>query len=104
VAELFALTTAEVKPAITTANYQIILLTLNWEQSLIVIHLRGENGELKEFRYGGPTGTDADRTKARGLIVALNKANLSTTSLQKRILNQLVTDGLLSGTVTGTPE
>lgn len=103
-AELFSLTAAEVTPAITTANYQIVLLVLNWEQSLIVIHLRGEHGELKEFRYGGSTGTDADRTKARNLIVALNKANLSTTSLQKRILNQLVTDGLLSGTVTGTPE
>jgi len=59
---------------------------------------------LKEFRYGGPAGTDADRTKAHNLMVALNKANLTIKSLQKRILEQLTTDGLLLGTVNGTPE
>lgn len=37
------------------------------------------------------------------LIVSLNKANLSTTSLEKRILNQLISSGLIAGTVSGTP-
>ena len=36
------------------------------------------------------------------LIIALNKANLSTTSLEKRILNQLIASGYLAGTVSGT--
>lgn len=102
--ELLALTTAEVTPAVTTANYHVILLSLHWERAEIVIHLRGDNGELKEFRYGGSTGTPVERTKATNLMIALNKSNLSTVSLQKRVLNQLVTDGLLAGAVTGTPD
>ena len=37
------------------------------------------------------------------LIISLNKANLSTTSLERRIINQLVSSGFLAGTVSGTP-
>lgn len=37
------------------------------------------------------------------LIVSLNKANLSTTSLEKRILNQLISSGFLEGSISGTP-
>lgn len=103
-AELFTLTTAEVTPAITTDNYRVIYLALHWERAEIVIHLRGDHAELKEFRYGGPSASQADKTKALNMMIALNKANLSTNSLHKRILNQLVTDGLLAGSVTGTPD
>ena len=40
------------------------------------------------------------------LIISLNKANLSTAgnSLEARVLNQLITSGYLSGSVTGNPE
>ena len=40
------------------------------------------------------------------LIRALNTANLSTpgNSLEQRIIAQLVTNGVLAGTVTGTPQ
>ena len=38
------------------------------------------------------------------LIVSLNKANFSTISLERRIINQLVTSGYLTGTVSGTPQ
>ncbi len=49
------------------------------------------------FQYDGATATS--------LMVALNKANLSTSSLHKRVLQQLVADGKLTvGTVTGTPD
>lgn len=102
--ETFVLTTAEVKPAISTANYRLILLHLDWEQALIVIHLRGENGELREFRYGGPNADADGKTKAITLMVALNKANLSIKSLQRRVLEQLAADGLLLGAVSGTPD
>jgi len=36
------------------------------------------------------------------LIVSLNKQNLSTISLEKRILNQLVASGFITGAVSGT--
>ena len=95
-AETLVLTTAEVTPQITTTDYRVIYLLLDWEQKLIVIHLRGTNGERKEFRYEG--------TVALNLMVALNKSDLSIKSLQRRILEKLIADGKLSGSVTGTPD
>ena len=95
-AETLVLTTAEVTPQITTTDYRVIYLLLDWDSKLIVIHLRGTNGERKEFRYEG--------TVALNLMVALNKSDLSVKSLQRRILEKLIADGKLSGSVTGTPD
>jgi hypothetical protein len=104
VAESLTLTNAEVIPAVSTGFYRVVYLAMHWEQSLIVIHLRGEHGELKEFRYGGSTAPSAEKTKALNLMIALNKANLTVKSLQRRVLEQLAADGLLAGSVTGTPD
>lgn len=43
---------------------------------------------------------------AQAMIIALNKANLSTAgnSLEARIYTQLVTDGAFVGSVSGTPQ
>jgi hypothetical protein len=103
-AETLSLSSPEVIPAITTSVYKVIEIGLRWEAQMITIALRGEHGEYKSFIYGGPLQNDADRTKATNLMIALNKANLSTVSLQHRVLNQLIADGLISGTVTGTPD
>jgi hypothetical protein len=53
-----------------------------------------ENTQTRRESYGGAT--------ANGLIIALNKANLSTRSLQQRIFDRLIADGRIAGTVTGT--
>lgn len=105
-AEKLALAVPEVTPAVSTAGYRVVFLLLAWEQQTITIHLRGDNGELREFRYGGPLPqtAPAERAKALALMTALNKANLSTKSLQRRILEQLLADGLLAGTVAGVPD
>lgn len=105
-AESLVLTTAEVIPAITTTDYRVVFLSFDWERATILIRLRGTNGEAKSFSYGGDrlTATDAERADALALMVALNKANLSTRSLQRRVLERLVTDGKLTGTVSGTPD
>jgi hypothetical protein len=58
--------------------------------------LVGENGLEKLCQWDGAT--------ADTLIIALNKANLTTISLEKRVLNQAVTDGKLSGTISGSPD
>jgi len=50
----------------------------------------------------GTTTTEADA--GRTLLIQLNKANLSTISLEKRILNRLFADKHLAGSVTGTPQ
>jgi hypothetical protein len=71
----------------------------------IVIHLRGEHGELKVVSlWRVYRRASAEKTKALNLMIALNKANLTVKSLQRRVLEQLAADGLLAGSVTGTPD
>lgn len=94
--ETLSLTTPETVPAITTTDYRVIVLHLDLEGAQIAIHLRGTNGERREFRYEGAEATQ--------LLVALNKANLSIKSLQRRILEKLIADGKLAGNVTGAPD
>lgn len=105
-AEELDLTNPQTIPAITTNFYKIAFINLGWEQQTINIGLRGQNNELLTFTYGGnnPENTIADRTKATQLMIALNKMNFSNISLQKRVMQQLVNDGFISGTVSGTPD
>ena len=84
---------------ITTPNvisWQIDELHLRWSAARIDIRLLGSGGESKHVIYTG--------SKATTLLTALNKANLTTNSLHKRVMNQLVTDGEISGTVSGSPD
>ena len=54
-------------------------------------------GKSLECRYNGPD--------AETLLIQLNKANLSTISLEKRILQRCQADGKLgAGTISGTPQ
>ena len=93
--EKITLATAETVPA--TADYQVDLLTLDWAGARIRIELRClTTGKRRAFDYTGPTAT--------AMMVALNKANLSTNSLHKRVLNQLITDNKLEGSVAGSPD
>lgn len=91
-AEALTLTTPQ-----SVTDYTIDMLKLSWSGASIVVQLHDTQGDKHKASYTGQAATD--------LMIALNKANLSTNSLQKRILNQLVTDGKLpAGTVTGTPD
>lgn len=92
--ETLSLTNPIVPP--TVSGFQVILLTLDWESKFITIGLKGTNGERLTHHYTGDT--------AHQFMVLLNKANLSTTSLHKRILQRLNTDGILVGSVTGSPD
>lgn len=102
--EELALTDPIVVPATTTAKYRVVSLTLNIESialpsqepGLILIELRDNNNERSSYRYEG--------TEATTMIKTLNTANLSTKSMHKRILEKLSNDGLLPGTVVGTPD
>ena len=92
--EILTLTSPIVPPSITT--WRVSYLALNWDGESITVGLRGSNGETKNHSYSGAT--------AISLMTALNKANLSTISLHRRIINQLVTDGVILGTVSGSPD
>lgn len=100
-AEKLDLTAPVTKPALT--DYRVERLTLHFnppEGSSIYIQLLGTNGEAFSHAYvdapGSPTATT--------LLIALNKMDLSTQSLQRRILARLVADGVLAGSITGSPD
>jgi len=93
-AEQLDLATPIIPPSRTT--YAVIRLMLDYENAVIQIALRGSDGAEVQVEYLG--------TPATALMTTLNKINLSTKSLQRRILEQLVTDGkMAAGTVSGTP-
>lgn len=80
-------------PVSTVTAWKVDQLFLHWTNPRIRIGLLGPAGERLEVNYFGPTATT--------LMTTLNKANLSTKSLHKRILEYLVTDGKIAGTITG---
>lgn len=102
--EELELTDPIVVPEQVTAKYRVVSLLLNMEvvalptsaPGLIVIDLRDNNDQRLSFRYEGAAATD--------MIKFLNTANLTTKSMHKRVLEKLNNDGLLPGTVVGTPD
>lgn len=66
------------------------------EPGLVQIKLKDDTGKYSNYQYTGK--------QAVNMIQALNTANLTQKSLQKRILEKLSADGLLPGTVQGTPD
>ena len=80
----------------STTNWKVVKLALDWYGQFIEIGLLGSNGERKAHSYSGST--------ALTLMNQLNTLNLSTISLQKRVLNRLVSDGVIAGTVSGLPD
>jgi hypothetical protein len=91
-AEEFDLTADE-----TVQRYHVSKLILDWDKSKIHIRIRDEDGREYVFKYISDT--------ALQLMNSLNKVDLSTNSLHKRIMERLATDGFISaGTVTGTPD
>ena len=92
-AEQIDLTTPIQPPSV--ANYTVGTLVLDWTNARIFITLKDNNGVDAVFSYVG--------SQATNMMIALNKANLTNNSLQKRIFTQLIADGKLSGSVSGSP-
>jgi hypothetical protein len=93
-AEQLDLTTPVSTPTLT--YYKVRMLTLDRDASEILIKLRGTSGEIKIWRYEGAA--------AVSLMNTLNTVNLAVKSLEKRILEKLVADGVLTGTISGSPD
>jgi hypothetical protein len=70
--------------------------TTEMEPGWVQIKLKDDTGAYSFYQYKGK--------QAVQMIQTLNTANLSTKSMQKRILEKLSNDGLLPGTVQGTPD
>ena len=91
-AEIVTLTSPP--PQLTT--YRVNELHFNWGAASVQIGLIGTNGEAKAHSYGSTTAT--------AMMNFLNTANLSSTSLHKRVIQRLVNDGVLAGTISGSPD
>lgn len=81
----------------STLNYHVERLTLDWDAGTIAIQLKGNDGSALSKSYDAttnPTGA--------ALMTSLNKINLTTRSLNQRIFDRLILDGVLIGTVAGT--
>ena len=82
---------------ISVPTYRVSKIIFDWTNARIVISVFDPVGDLVKCVYTGSTATT--------LMTQLNTINLSTSSLHKRVLERLVTDGKLpAGTVTGSPD
>lgn len=77
-------------------DWEIDTLLLAWRSQIIHIDVISNVGTKRNKEY---TGLDA-----KNKMLALNKANLSTKSLHKRIMEFLVADGVITGAITGVPD
>lgn len=85
----------------TTFSFiKIKSLDFDWDNAIIKITVRNtatDGATDRTFVYTSTTAT--------AMMIQLNKMNFTTTSLQKRIFQQLLNDGLIqNGTVTGSPD
>jgi len=92
--EQIDLTTPITQPS--TTNYRLNKLHQGWFDKYIHIELVSDTGDTIQHSYEGDV--------ARNLMIALNKADLSTNSLQRRVLNKLISDGVITGTISGVPD
>ena len=89
-------------------DYAVWALYLGRGEGIILITVEDNNLVRRTYRYSD--GEDAQGNSAPGTTLvttrlrALNRMNLSTNSLEKRLLEQLIADGRLVGSVTGTPD
>lgn len=74
--------------------FRVQQIVLDWDRQMVIVNV-GDGQIAKTFIYEGQAAVD--------MMVTLNTANLSVSSLNKRILNKLISDGHLSGSISGTP-
>ena len=107
--EELVLTDPEVKPEEIKNKYKVVSLLMDHEFVVMVapppapavpglfkVTLKDNLGGTLIHQYTGKAATD--------YIKFINTANFTTKSLHKRILEKLSADGIIPGTVQGTPD
>lgn len=92
--ESLTLTTPIVLGSIT--DYHIVRLDMNREEQRFLMVARANTGKVVERLEVGQVALD--------LMIALNKANLMTKSLERRALEYMQSKGDFAGTITGSPD
>lgn len=100
--ESLGLTTPITPSNPTISQYRIVRLLLEREPFALILVVVADNRNVRtEVAYSD----DGGGTVAASLLHALNTADLSVKSLQRRVLEYLVSDGKLpAGSVSGTPD
>ena len=94
-AEKLGLVVPIVPPAVT--DYEVGLLSLDRLRQIVYIEVYANTATVVAVKYTGAV--------AGTMIQQLNKANLSTKSLERRIIERLQLDGYLpAGTINGFPD
>lgn len=116
--EQLTLTTPVSQPSIT--DYTAMILTIDRTNTTVSVLLRSNNttvpqisavwGAMGSAKGGLQTSTGFSNANAPAnfasvlaWVRALNKADLTSNSLDRRIYQQLIDDGAFVGSVTGTP-
>lgn len=94
--EELVLTDPIVEPEKVTSNYTIGAMTLSGDEKTVAITLRDNFHQPFYVNYYG--------AEAIEMIKFLNTANFTTKSMHKRLLEKIAADGVLPGTVQGTPD
>ena len=89
--------TAAIDPPQTV--FRVAVIAFDWFNSRIDVQLRAWDGTA--FVGDRIVRSEYTGTVAMGLMVALNKANLTTQSLHQRILARLLADGKIAGGTGG---
>lgn len=98
-AEAVLLTTPAVTPASSTTDLRVAQLLLSPARERFMLTIRGTRGEVIEVTREGP--------EAVTLLKALNKANGSVKSLERRALEWFLSQpegAAWPGTITGAPD
>ncbi len=77
-------------------SYEITFLSMDWTNAHMVIGYKNELGQIHQLLVTGAPATT--------LMTAWNKADFSVTSIHKTCLEKLDADGVLVGTISGTPD
>jgi hypothetical protein len=91
-AELLTITS----PPPQQTTWKVNEIHFNWAAQSIQIGLIGTNNEAKHHSYGSTTATS--------FMSLCNTKNFTSTSMQKEVLKRLVNDGVIAGTISGTPD
>ncbi len=88
--------TEQVDLTTPAASVKIASLMLDWRNKIISIGYVTDIGSVAYHTIS--------ETEAETLMILLNKANLTTNSLHRRTMQKLIADGVVAGTISGTPD
>lgn len=87
-------------PIVTTSStVHVSYIGFGIDAGTIVVELTDNNGAITTKVYDATTTPTAD-----ALFKSVNTSDNRTVSLIKKVYNRLIADGVITGTVSGTPQ